>query len=61
MQLPFPNHNGLYNYNKDMINSQLAMYSMPLSELEDKIEDDMKLLPEYRIYQIDEPYITRNK
>jgi hypothetical protein len=54
IDLPYPNHNGLEGLWEDMKNSQLSIFSMPLEELRTEIENDMKLLPEFRKYKIDE-------
>lgn len=53
MDLPYPNHNGLEGQYKDMKNSQLSVFWEPLKELQTKIENDMKFLPEFRKYKID--------
>jgi hypothetical protein len=54
MDLPYPNHNGLIGKWEDMTNSQLSIFWKPLRELQTEIEEDMKLLPEFRKYKIDE-------
>lgn len=54
MVLPYPNHNGLIGMWKDMTNSQLSIFWKPLIELQTEIEEDMKLLPKFRKYKIDE-------
>lgn len=54
MDLPYPNHNGLIGEWEDMKNSQLSIFWKPLKELQNEIEEDMKLLPEFRKYKIDE-------
>lgn len=53
IDLPYPNHNGLPSVWEDMKSSQLSIFWKPLKELQTAIEEDMKLLPEYRIYKID--------
>jgi hypothetical protein len=53
IDLPYPNHNGLPGVWEDMENSQLSIFWKPLKELQTEIEEDMKLLPEYRIFKID--------
>jgi hypothetical protein len=53
IQLPYPNHNGLDGLYEDMRNSQLSISWEPIKELNEKIEEDMKLLPEFRKYKID--------
>jgi hypothetical protein len=60
IDLPYPNHNGLIGRYKDMNNSQLCIFWKPLKELKKEIEEDMKLLPEFRDYKIDEPMINKN-
>jgi len=54
IDLPYPNHNGLDGLYDDMRNSQLSIFWKPLKELQKDIEEDMKLLPEFRKYKIDE-------
>ena len=54
MDLPYPNHNGLIGKWEDMKNSQLSIFWKPLKELQNEIEEDMKLLPEFRKYKRDE-------
>ena len=54
IDLPYPNHNGLDGVYDDMRNSQLSIFWKPLKELQNDIEEDMKLLPEFRKYKIDE-------
>ena len=54
IDLPYPNHNGLDGVYDDMRNSQLSIFWKPLKELQKDIEEDMKLLPEFRKYKIDE-------
>lgn len=54
MDLPYPNHNGLIGMWEDMTNSQLSIFWKPLRELQTEIEEDIKLLPEFRKYKIDE-------
>lgn len=51
--LPYPNHNGLDGPYNDMANSQLSIMWKPLKELQKEIEEDMKLLPEFRKYKLD--------
>ncbi len=53
MDLPYPNANGLKGEYEDMTNSQLSIFWEPLTELQAKIENDMRLLPEFRKYKID--------
>ena len=54
MDLPYPNHNGFIGMCENMTNSQLSIFWKPLKELQNEIEEDMKLLPEFRKYKIDE-------
>ena len=53
IDLPYPNKNGLPGIWEDMENSQLSIFWEPLKELQSEIEEDMKLLPEFRKYKID--------
>jgi hypothetical protein len=53
IDLPYPNINGLVGLYEDMKNSQLSIRWESLYELQKDIEEDMKLLPEFRKYKID--------
>lgn len=53
IDLPYPNYNGLDGVYDDMKNSQLSIFWKSLKELKKDIEEDMKLLPEFRKYKID--------
>jgi hypothetical protein len=53
IHLPYPNHNELPGLYEDMTNSQLRIFWKPLKELQKEIDEDMKLLPEFRKFKID--------
>jgi hypothetical protein len=53
IRLPYPNHNKLPGLYENMRNSQLCIFWKPLKELQKEIEEDMKLLPEFRKYKVD--------
>lgn len=54
IDLPYPNYNGLKGIYNNMENTQLSITWIGLKILEKDIKDDMKLLPEFRIYKIDD-------
>lgn len=56
IELPYPNYNGLPGLEENMLNTQLSISWIPLKTLQQQIENDFKLLPEFRKYKIDNSY-----